>query len=220
MSNSDIHWKNSSEVFHQRAKEYDNWFENSLLFDIEAAAVRALSVQKHSPSLEIGVGSGRFAKILHTEIGNDPAFAALKIAGTRNILPCQAVGESLPYRSNSFARISIFFTLCFVQNPAKVLREAHRVLQNTGSLILGFIPSTSKWGADLQQKKESAHPFYEYANFFTVTDIETLLAEQGFSIRDSVSSLYQAPGEIQQMESPRSGIDKDAGFIVLRACPK
>ncbi len=217
MNSTVKNWQNSSKVFHQRADEYDDWFDNSLLFDIETTAVRALSIPIQSPALEIGVGPGRFAKALNSGFGIDPAFAPLKISQSRGIVTCQAVGEALPYYNNSFARVSIFFTLCFVQNPAEVLRESYRVLSGNGYLLLGFVPATGQWGLSLQQKKESGHPFYEHAQFFSIKEIETLLAEQGFSLVASVSSLYQAPGEVQQMESPQEGADKEAGFIVIAA---
>ena len=217
MNTGSGHWHDSSRVFHQRAEEYDSWFDNSLLFDIEAAAVRALPIPMEAPALEVGVGPGRFAEALHSGFGIDPAFAPLKISKTRDIAVCQAIGEELPFRSNSLARVSLFFTLCFVQNPAKVFREATRVLQNTGHLILGFVPASSKWGIGLQQKKEDGHPFYEHAHFFTIENVKAFLSEQGFSIAASVSSLYQVPGEVAQMEYPQSGIDESAGFIVIAA---
>jgi ubiquinone/menaquinone biosynthesis C-methylase UbiE len=210
-------WQTSSAVFHARAEEYDSWFNDSLLFDIETAAIDALAVPAKAPALEIGVGPGRFAETFGSTIGIDPARAPLQFAKSRNIAVCQAVGESLPFISNSMTRVSLFFTLCFVQNPAEVLREAYRVLQDAAHLVLGFVPATSQWGINLQQKKEDGHPFYEHARFFSVEEIEELLTEQNFLLSRSVSSLYQAPGVVTQLEAPQPGMDKDAGFIVLSA---
>ncbi|HIQ37164.1 MAG TPA: class I SAM-dependent methyltransferase [Desulfocapsa sulfexigens] len=220
MSSTRSHWQDSSKVFNQRAEEYDSWFNNSLLYDIEIAAVRALSIPASAPALEIGVGPGRFAEGLGSGFGIDPAFAPLEISKTRDIAVCQAVGEALPFCSSSLAKVSLFFTLCFVQNPAEVIQESHRVLQESGHLVLGFVPATGKWGINLQQRKQAGHPFYEHANFFTVKEIERLLAEKGFSLVTTVSSLYQAPGEVNQMESPKPGLDENAGFIVIAASKK
>jgi len=210
-------WQDSSKVYHERAKEYDSWFENSLLFDIETAAVQALNIPTEPPALEIGVGPGRFAEALQSGFGIDPAFAPLKISRTRKVAVCQAIGEALPFRNKTFTRVSLFFTLCFVQNPAKVFQEANRVLQNKGHLVIGFVPVSSRWGQNLQQKKEDGHPFYEHASFLELENVTTLLAEHGFSLTGSVSSLYQAPGEVSQMESPQSLLDENAGFIVIAA---
>lgn len=209
------HWRASSEVYHERAKEYDSWFDNSLLFSIEKAAISSLPLPLQHPSLEIGVGPGRFAHAMGSEFGIDPALAPLQIARARGVAGCQAVGEALPFCGSSFARVSLFFTLCFVQDPSAVLRESHRVLQEKGHLVLGFVPATSKWGINLQKKKEAGNPFYEYAHFFTIEEVETLLADQGFLQIASVSSLYQAPGKVSQMESPQLGLDEKAGFVAL-----
>jgi len=213
-------WQDSSRVFHTRAEEYDSWFNDSLLFDIETAAIRALAIPVVSPALEIGVGPGRFAEALGSRLGIDPAFAPLKIAKTRDIAVCQAVGEALPFRNNSLAQVSLFFTLCFVQNPATVFSEARRVLKDKGHLIVGFVPSGSQWGENLQQKKEKGHPFYEHANFLSVKEVLNLLHEQGLSISHSVASLYQAPGNVKTMESPHTELDEKSGFTVIAATKK
>ncbi len=214
------HLPESSKVFHERAKEYDSWFDDSLLFEIETAAVRALPVPAKSPALEIGVGPGRFAKALGSGFGIDPALAPLHIAKGRNIAVCQAIGEALPFRNNSVARVSLFFTLCFVQNPTKIFRESYRVLQDDAHLILGFVPATSEWGRNLQQKKKNKHPFYEHARFFTIKEVKALLKDRNFSISSSVSTLYQIPGKVRRMESPQPGMDQNAGFVVLAATKK
>jgi len=209
-------WQQSSEVFHRCALEYDSWFDNSLLFAIELAAIKALTAQATPSSLEIGVGPGRFAEPLSTVFGVDPANAPLYLAAARNIQTCQAVGESLPFKENSFSRISLFFTLCFVQNPLEVLAEARRVLRNDGYLLLGIVPADSQWGQSLLKKKNSGHPFYEHARFFTVKKCKALLDRNGFSIYNSMSTLYQVPGSVTIMEQPQSGMDENAGFVVLQ----
>lgn len=209
-------WQKSSHVFNIRADEYDNWFEESLLFAIETVAVKALAVPPVTPALEIGVGPGRFAQAMGSDFGIDPAAAPLHIASGRDIKVCQAVGEALPFCSNSFASVSLFFTLCFVQNPGLVLHEAYRVLLENGHCLLGFVPSSSQWGKALLKKKEMKHPFYEYARFFTIKELEALIHNSGFSIQNAMSSLYQAPEAVNTMETPRSGMDDVAGFIALQ----
>ncbi len=210
-------WRHSSRVFHVKALEYDSWFEESLLFDIEMAAIKALPAVEPGPSLEIGVGPGRFADALGSGFGIDPAMAPLALARRRNIAVCQAVGEALPFRSGCLARVSLFFTLCFVQDPERVISECHRVLQANGRLVIGFVPATGPWGKYLQQKKKNGHPFYEYASFLTAEEINTALSNQGFSVKSAVSSLYQEPGMVEQCETPRNGMDEAGGFVALLA---
>lgn len=215
MKAQENNWQSSSHVFHTRAEEYDSWFEDSLLFAIETAAIKALPVPVTTPALEIGVGPGRFARTLGSGFGIDPANAPLHIASGRDIKVCQAVGERLPFRSNIFSRVSLFFTLCFVQEPGQVLHEAYRVLRDDGHFLLGFVPSTSQWGKALLKKKHANHPFYQYARFFTIDELETLVHNSGFSIQNAMSSLYQNPESVNTMETPHPGMDEFAGFIAL-----
>ncbi len=215
MIRKESHWRDSSAVFDQRAQEYNSWFDKSLLFDIELSAIRAVTRPVSGPALEIGVGPGRFAEALSSDFGIDPAFAPLDIAKSRNISVCQAIGEALPFRNNSCARVSLFFTLCFVQKPQEVIAETHRILQRNGCLLLGFVPAGSSWGKSLHQKKENGNPFYEHAHFFSVKGIKNLLMEQDFTLTRSVSTLYQAPGKVSKKETPQSGIDEHAGFVVI-----
>ncbi len=215
MNTQKADWQQSSEVFHKRANEYDSWFDDSLLFAIETAAINALSVPWASPALEIGVGPGRFAQELGSDFGIDPANAPLHLAAGRNIRVCQAVGEALPFGRNSFTNVSLFFALCFVQNPATVLKEAHRVLQKSGHLLLGIVPATGQWGKALLKKKKSGHPFYEHAHFFTLDEIAILVHNSGFFVHNSMSTLYQKPGSVSIVEKSRSGMDASAGFIAL-----
>ena len=208
-------WRKSAAVFHDRAAEYDSWFEDSLVFDIEVAAIQALEIPELRPALEIGVGPGRFASTFSSDFGIDPANAPLHLAAARNIKVCQAVGEALPFATESFKRISIFFTLCFVQDPSMVLQECYRVLKTGGNLILGFVPANSPWGKALLKKKEAGHPFYEHARFFSTEACETLILNNGFTIINTSSSLYQKPGNVYSMETPRAKRDNNAGFTAL-----
>ncbi len=207
----------SANVFHEKAKEYDSWYDKSLLFSIECAAITAVNDRTKNPGLEIGTGPGRFAEALGYSFGIDPANAPLHLAAKRTITPCQAVGEALPFQDNSLARVALFFTLCFVSDKDAVLRECKRVLKPHGHLLLGIVPSGSNWGIALTKKKNNGHPFYKYANFLTVKRCKELLEKCGFSIISGVSSLYQDPEKVETMEHPQSLLDEKAGFVVLKA---
>lgn len=213
----DTTWRQNAEVFEQRAAEYDSWFEESLLFAIETAAIAELPLKSSSPSLEIGVGPGRFAQAFGTGFGIDPAPAPLNLAMLRDVTVCQAIGEALPFPPCSMARVSLFFTLCFVTDPTRVLKEVYNVLKDDGQLLLGFVPAEGAWGANLQYKKEIGHPFYKYARFHKVSDVTALLHAAGFTVLTTRSTLYQRPGKVNQSEIPRNGMDASAGFVALLA---
>ena len=210
-------WQQRAKIFHEQAEEYDRWFDNSMLFAIELAAIRDLTVIPGRPGLEIGVGSGRFAEKLNIDFGIDPALAPLLLARKRQIDVCRAIGESLPLANRSMAAIYLLFVLCFLTEPLRVFREIRRCLEIGGHLIMGMVPGDSPWGRELRRKKENNHPFYRYAEFYEVDEVRGWLAETGFEIAEIRSSLFQPPGQIKSMEQSRPGLEKKAGFVVLAA---
>ncbi|MDD3814502.1 MAG: class I SAM-dependent methyltransferase [Desulfocapsaceae bacterium] len=208
-------WRQNSQVFHERAEEYDRWFENRLLFAIEQAAIQSLDITYSQPALEIGVGPGRFAEALQVPFGIDPAMAPLLLAEKRGIRTCQAIAEELPFATSSLGAIFLLFTLCFLESPARCLEECRRILRPNALLVIGFVPATSAWGKNLINKKKAGHPFYRFARFFTVVQVQELLIENGFHILTSASTLYQEPEELVTFEQSKTGMDEQAGFVII-----
>jgi ubiquinone/menaquinone biosynthesis C-methylase UbiE len=209
--------RHNSQVFHERAEEYDRWFDNSLLFTIEKAAIQSLDISFSRPALEIGVGPGRFADALQVPFGIDPAMAPLLLAKKRGLCTCQAIAEELPFAPSSIGAIFLLFTLCFLESPNRFLEECRRVLQQKAPLIIGFVPAYSAWGKNLLKKKENGHPFYQTARFFSITQVQQLLTKHGFQIYESASTLFQAPEKLIEFEPARPGLDAQAGFVVIVA---
>ena len=131
------------ETHHQR---YDEWFvRHAAAYHSELLAVRA-QFPWAGFGLSIGVGTGRFAAPMGIQIGIDPAHEVLGYASKRGIATVQAVAEALPFAAHSFARALCVTTICFVDDAAAMLREAYRVLQPDGVLVIGFIDRTSGLG--------------------------------------------------------------------------
>lgn len=209
-------WRKASGVFHSRAAEYDQWFDDSdLLFQIELEALQQLQNDLGDPKLEIGVGPGRFATALDIDYGIDPAHAPLLIAAGRSIASCQGVGEHLPVQQQRIGSVFLLFTLCFLDNPLAVLKECHRVLKPEGYLIIGMVPLSSQWGRLLHTKKEQQHPFYEHARFYKIDTVMEWLGKCGFTLTEIRSTLMQAPDSLKEMEVSCEGFSDQAGFVVL-----
>lgn len=214
--NHEPFWRKASKVFHSRAAEYDQWFDDgNLLFQIELGALKQLQTDLGSPKLEIGVGPGRFAEALNVDYGVDPAHAPLVIAAGRNIASCRAVGEHLPVQQKKMGAVFLLFTLCFVENPTAVLQECYRVLKPDGHLIIGTVPSSSPWGRVLHVKKEQNHPFYQHARFYEVDIVRGWLDDYGFTVTEIRSTLMQSPDSLKAMEDSCEGLHGQAGFVVL-----
>lgn len=210
-------WQKASQVFDERAAEYDSWFEENLLFAIELAALQDLDTEFSQPRVEIGVGTGRFADKLGVAVGVDPAYVPLVLARQRIGAVCQGVAEDLPLIQDGIGTIFILFTLCFTKEPARVLAQVAEVLRPGGHLVIGMIPGSGPWGQALVAKKEAGNPFYEFASFYEVLEVEGWLAATGLRVVEKRSSLYQKPETLAEHETSRPGVERDAGFVVLVA---
>jgi len=211
--------ENKTVIFNKLASEYDLWFEEQgkLVFDIEVSAFKEIMPLLPEPWLEIGVGSGRFAHALGIKKGIDPAEGLLKIAQNRGIEASLSSGEKCPFEECSFGTVFLIVTLCFVDSPDLVLKEAYRILAPKGKVVLGLVLKDSPWGKFYEQKKLAGHRFYKHAIFYKYKEITKLLAHSGFTLEKIVSTLFQAPQKVRDIELPREGYDPNAGFTVIVA---
>lgn len=209
------HWRNAADPFDSFSRKYDGWFDENPVFRNELAALHAVRERLPHPSLEIGVGPGRFARELNIDIGIDPARSPLQLACSRSILGIRAIGEQLPIRSGCMGTVFILFTFCFLADPAAVLRECTRIMHRDGRLVIGMIPGQSAWGQLLARKKKENNPFYRHAQLRTIAEVSAMLSGTGFMIVESWSTLFQSPHGTPADETPRQGLEEDAGFSVL-----
>jgi len=210
----------ASEAFDAYASEYDKWFdsaEGKVLFASEVGTVRPLMMNLEHPFLEIGVGTGRFARELGIDEGIEPSVQAMALATKRGIKVHRATGDNIPFADASFGAVFILFTLCFVEIPEKVLSEAERVLQPGGCVIVGIINRESAWGGLYMRKKAEGHPLYTYARFYSARELSAMLKTAGLNIEASASSLFQLPSDHPYREESHPGLSEDAGFICVRA---
>jgi ubiquinone/menaquinone biosynthesis C-methylase UbiE len=193
-------------IFDILTEKYDAWYdseEGKPLYESELICLKKLIESCSLPIFEIGVGTGRFAKCFPATIGIDPAFNALRLAQQRGIQVVQAIGEMLPFKDETFGCVLLIVTICFVQNPVEVLREAKRVLKRSGSLIIGLVPKDSPWGI-----------FYE---FYSLADLQKFLDDISMKITRVRSTLLHRPDELRRIEKPVEGYSKIAGFLCIEA---
>jgi len=207
------------EPFEKYWLDYDAWYDRHReLYYSELMAVELASRGVPRPWLEIGVGTGRFAAPLRVDVGVDPSDAVLKVAMSRGVRVVKARGEELPFQDSSFGGVFMIVTLCFLDDPVKALREAHRVLAPRGRLVLGFVPADSAWGRHYAELGRGGHKFYKYARFYTVSEVEGLLRAAGFEPELYISTLIKnKPGSPEVLEDPVVGLKREAGFVALRA---
>jgi len=203
--------------FDSVAQEYDAWFEKQgkFIFATEIRAFREILHLLPKPWLEIGVGSGRFASALGIRYGIDPSIKLLTLAKERGIEVCQARGEKIIFKEETFGTVFIIVTLCFIESPLAVLSEAHHMLKDEGKLVLGLVLRNSPWGEFYLRKKEQGHRFYKYACFYNYNEVSNLLEQAGFATMQVISTLFQKPNELKGAETLLNGFSIDAGFHIL-----
>jgi len=206
-------------LFDDLALEYDAWFdrEGSLVFFIEVQAFKSLLPSLPKPWLEIGVGSGRFAQALGIRTGIDPSIKLIKMARRRGVNAFLGRGDQKLFEEESFGAAFLIVTLCFLDSPLDVLKEANRILMPGGKIVLGLVLKESPWGQFYQVQKARGHRFYRYATFYTYDEALKLLEQAGFSMEKVVSMLFQKPGKAQHVEESREGYFPDAGFTIIVA---
>lgn len=205
----------------QDAATYDAWYDSPTgrpILATEIAALRPLVEFFPEPRLEIGVGTGRFAELLGVRFGLDPSREALTLARRRGILVADAIGEAVPFVSRHFGVVLIAFTLCFLTDPAAVFRETRRLLADGGGLVIGFLPRGTPWADLYALRATRGHPRYRHARFYTVAELEQLLADSGFRVTARRSTLRQPPGLARyDIEAAHDGIQADGSFTAISA---
>ncbi|WP_434152106.1 class I SAM-dependent methyltransferase [Methylocaldum gracile subsp. desertum] len=163
--------------------------------------------------LEIGVGTGRFAAPLGVAYGIDPAAEMLGYARARGVRATQAIAEALPFADEVFDYALIVTTICFVDDPVAMLREAARVLRLGGVLVIGFIDRNSPLGQDyLAHQAENV--FYREASFYSADEVNALLMDTGFHDPVWVQTLSTPLERIRDIEPVSAGAGQGA-FITV-----
>ena len=203
------------EPFDRHARKYEAWFSrNKHAYLAELRALRTL-VKDPGIGLEIGIGSGRFAKPLGLNIGIEPSQEMRKIAHNRDMDVVNGVAEALPIASGILDTALMVTTICFVDDIEASLREAYRVLAPTGRLVIGFIDRESFLGRVYQERKPGS-AFYSVATFYSTDELLSLLKSAGFSKFDFTQTIFHDLHRVKNTEAIKEGHGEGA-FVVLAA---
>lgn len=203
------------EPFNKFYTQYDNWFKvNKYTYKSELLAIKKVLPTKKK-TIEIGVGSARFASPLSIKIGIDPSEKMQKIAQKRGILVLNAVAENLPFRGITFNYVLLVTTICFVEDITSTFREAFRILSSRGSLIIGFIEKNSNIGKLYRERKDT-NVFYKNATFYSVKKVISYLKRVGFRDFEFYQTIFHSLKEIHEIEPIKKGYGKGS-FVVIKA---
>ena len=173
------------EVFERHADAYDDWFGvHRKVYRAECVRIREILPAPDARTVEVGVGSGRFAVPLGIPIGIEPSVAIGRIARRRGIEVIQGVGESLPLKDGSCSAVLMVTVICFFDNTARAFAEAYRVLVPGGVLVAGFLEREGKV-IQAYLRGETDHRFLSQGRFYTSEEVQALLCDAGFGIRSA-----------------------------------
>jgi SAM-dependent methyltransferase len=207
--------ENIVEIFAASAREYDAWFDRyPLIYESEIRALKRF-IGSGGISLEVGVGTGRFAVPLGIEVGVEPATAMAGMAQSRGIKVYRAVAEALPFRRDSFDLVMLVTVLCFLRDPFLSLSEASRVLKPGGRILIGMIDKDSPLGQSYEAHKQESK-FYRQANFFSIAQVLEWLARLNYRQVEICQTLFRELSDITHLEPVRTG-HGEGGFAVLTA---
>lgn len=201
--------------FEKYPEKYENWFEkNKFVYHSEVNAIKDL-MPDFKKGIEIGVGSGRFAIPLDIGLGLEPSAKMRRLAHKKGIKTINAVGEDIPLKSSSFDLVLMVTTLCFLDDAEKAFGEVHRILENNGYFINGFVDKNSAIGK-IYQKNKNKSLFYGPAKFYSVAEVTELLEKTGFNDFEYRQTIFRPLGDITSLEEIKVGHGKGS-FIVIRA---
>lgn len=205
-----------ADPFEEGADAYDAWYDSvagRVVLASEVEAIRALFGSARGLSVEVGVGTGRFAEALGVGLGVDPSLEMMRIAKSRGIEVLRGVGEALPLRDSAFDIYLMVAALEFVGDAAAVIREAARVLSRAGCAIFGFIPRESAWGRMYREAGKRADSSFVGARFMIAEELDALASGAGLRRIGARSTLLDEPGAPPAGDI-RDGSIAEAGFVV------
>ncbi len=202
-------------AFEKNLPAYEEWFtDNHFAYLSELEAIKQL-IPKNKKGVEIGIGSGIFAKYLGINEGIDPSPIMRAKAFERGLNVIAAAAEQLPYKNESIEFALMVTGICFLDNTVKSLNEIHRILKPGGEIIIGFVDKNSPVGKIyLMHKNESL--FYNEATFFSTDEIISLLEKARFSIEEINQTVFGLLHEVTKIQMPEKGFG-EGSFVVIKA---
>lgn len=203
------------QAFEENWKEYDKWFEeNKHIYNSELSAIKEL-LPDFKNAIEIGVGTGNFAKPLGIKYGIEPSKNMGEIAARKGIKVMTAFAENIPLDNESYDLVLLVTTLCFLKNPRKAFCEIYRILKPEGFFVNAFIDKNSTLGKIYQKNKENSL-FYKFATFYSVEDVLDIMKQAGFGKFDFRQTIFDYFKDKDVEHKVKRGFG-EGSFVVIRA---
>lgn len=185
-------------LFDDKADDYELWFkENKNIFESEINALKAV-LPYGKTGIEIGAGTGIFAKRLGINIGVEPSKAMSQSAKEKGIQIINAVAEDMPIPDKTFDVALMVTVDCFLVSIETAFTEIHRILKDDGYFVIAFIDKATPLGMKYEENK-GCSKYYSSANFRSASEIKKLLVESGFNIVQTKQTIFSLENTLQRV---------------------
>ncbi len=199
--------------FEENRELYEEWFiRNDAVYKSELKAIRHF-IPEQGKGIEIGIGSGLFAKPLGIKDGIEPSEKMRELAIKRGLNVINGVAEKLPFKDNEYDFALMVTTICFVDSPEKSIAEVYRILKHNSPFILAFVDKESKVGREYLKMKEKSI-FYRDAVFFSTDELLSLLSQAGFKDYKIVQTVFGSLDDVENIQDFKPGYG-DGSFVVI-----
>ncbi len=198
--------------FDNYTEEYDQWFRKyPKTFKSELNALKKC-FEKDQKSIEIGIGTGVFARELGIKIGVEPSDSMSSLARSRGLRMIKSYAEDLDVEDNSYQQTIMITVACFLNNVDQSFSEIYRILKEDGIFVIAFLNKDTRLGRIYDENRKN-NKFYEHADFKSGDEIIELLQKNHFKVVDSYNT-------VTDFEDKEYDINKGIGdgiFTVIKA---
>jgi len=182
----------------EHAAEFDQRGLSGVRASLTDKLIEMLVLKGGELVLDLATGTGRVARPLSKRlkdgkiVGVDQALAMLNVGHQhQDPIPyyVQSAGEAdkLPFKTNTFERAFVSFSLHHFGNPSGVVGEVLRVLKNSGRfVVVDPIIEESKDAVDVALEAKINHVFRrthgEDFRYHTASSIQRLLTKAGYRV--------------------------------------
>lgn len=194
------------------ARAYDAWFaRHPAIFDAETACL-ARCFEQHRRSVEIGAGTGMFARRLGIGLSIEPAEAMARLCREKGVPVVRGVAEALPLDSGAFGLVAMITVECFLEDVGRALAEAARILEAQGVFVLAFLNRDTPLGR-AYELRSADDPVYRFARFRTAAELKAQLEAHGFRVEAACQTVKDFGDSVHEVhDGTGSGI-----FTVFKA---
>lgn len=208
------------DVFANAAADYESWFETPLgsyLDRQELGAAEAVlpAASEGGDVVEVGAGTGHVVRFLaergYRLTAVEPSEAMRLVGGEStkglDVSWVDAVGEALPFEDGQFDGAVYFATIEFVDDPARALAEALRVVRPGGWLAVGYLHALSPWAALYRYLAEQGNEPWTAARFFVRDGLTGLVGSEPVASAQAgwLAPMAEEPFEAADEAGKRAG---------------